>query len=445
MRAIAAAEGPLVPGLYARAVAFLASIKGTRFRLLMASSGISTALIIVTASAGGHSNEFADALKALAGRPAPVATPVAATPSAPLPSGGGGRVSAASASSPSAVPASITPSDNGDDTKTPTTTKPKQGRVKHVWVISLASPGYDASFGAATKMPYLSGALRPQGELLENYSLLSSAALPNYIAMTSGQPPNAATRSECSTYSDFGANLAPAGNGVVPGDKCIYPTTIASISDQVTSAGLSWRAYMEDMAKPCQRPAPDGADDTAVAASGYVTRHNPFAYYHSGLDVGDCTANDVPLTQLTPDLAKGASATNFSLISPNLCHDGLEGPPCASGDAGGPATTDAFLATVVPQIVNSAAYKADGLIVITFGETFPKDPSDTARVGTLLMSKFLTPGSTRSEAFNPYSLLRSLQDVFGAKHYALANSSALSFGPEVLGPAKKAKKKNKKK
>ena len=433
-------------GVYGRTVAFLASIKGTRFRALMASSGISTALIIVTATAGGHSSEFTDALKGLAGA-APAPTPVASTPSTPVAStgGGGGGAAPAPIVTPAAVPASTTPTGGGGggDTTPPVKTPPK--RVKHVWVISLASPGYDASFGAATKMPYLSGTLRPQGELLENYSLLSSSALPNYIAMTSGQPPNAATRGECSTATDFGANLKPASDGVVAGDGCIYPGTIAAISDQVSSVGLTWHAYMEDMAKPCDRPQPDAADPTATATSGYVTRHNPFTYYHSGLDVGDCTANDLPMTQLAPDLAKGTSEPNFSFISPNLCHDGIEGPPCASGDAGGPATTDAFLQTLIPQIQASAAYKADGLIVITFGETFPKDPSDTARVGALLLSKFLTPGATRSEAFNPYSLLRSLQDVFGTKHYAMANSTTLSFAPEVLGPATKAKKKKKQK
>ncbi|MDX6616417.1 MAG: hypothetical protein QOD60_1508 [Solirubrobacterales bacterium] len=428
---------------YGRTVAFLASIKGTRFRALMASSGISTALIIVTATAGGHSNEFTDALKALAGA-APAATPVATPVSTPAPTtGGGGGASPAPRIAPSAVPASTTPSAGGGDTTPAPKTKPK--RVKHVWVISLASPGYDASFGTATKMPYLSGALRPQGELLDNYSLLSSSALPNYIAMTSGQPPNAATRGECSTYTSFPAGLKPGADGVVAGDACIYPDTTPTVTDGIDSAGLTWRAYMEDMAQPCQRPAPGAADDTAPATTGYVTRHNPFAYYDSGIQVGDCTSYDLPLTRLTPDLSKTTSTPNFSFISPNLCHDGVEGPPCASGDPGGPASSDAFLQTLIPQIQASAAYEADGLIVITFGETFPKDPSDTAQVGTLLLSKFLTPGATRSDAFNPYSLLRSLQDIFGTKHYAMANSTTLSFAPEVLGPAAKAKKKKRKK
>jgi hypothetical protein len=429
--------------LFRDCVAFLAGIRGNKFRFLAVSSVASTALIMATAFGSGHSDKLISALNTLASAPVDaVASDSTPAPAAPVvqsqPSGGG-----ATDFAPAAVQASTgtgdTSSGGGQTKKPATTTKPTLGRVKHVFVISLASPGYDASFGTASKMPYLSS-LRSQGELLDGYSLVSSSALPNYIAMTSGQPPNTATKGECSTYSEFATGVKPGADGVVPGDACIYPVTTPSIADQISSAGLVWHAYMEDMAKPCDRPAPGATDPTATATSGYVTRHNPFAYYHSALDVGDCTANDLPLSRLSTDLGKATTTANYNFIAPNLCHGGVE-VPCASGDPGGPATSDTWLSTIVPQIVSSPAYQADGLIIVTFGETAPKDPADGARVGTLLLSKFLTPGATRSEAFDPYALLRSLQDIFKTKHYAKANSTTLSFAPEVLGPAVKAKKK----
>jgi hypothetical protein len=437
-------------GFYRSSVAFLADIRGNKLRFLTASSVASTALIIATAFGSGHGDKLMSALKQLASAPLPAAAPepaaapVSLAPAA-APSGGGGV-----GVSPVAAPASsaVGGDSGGGKSQAPAAAKPALGRVKHVFVISLASPGYDASFGGASKMPYLSS-LRGQGELLENYSLVSSSALPNYIAMTSGQPPNAATRGECSTNADFPTAAKPGSDGVVAGDACVYPVTTPSIADQIASAGLVWHAYLEDMAKPCDRPPPGAADPTATAKSGYVTRHNPFAYYHSLIDVGDCTANDLPLTQLPTDLGKATSTPNFAFVAPNLCHGGVE-VPCAGGEAGGPAGSDAWLATIVPQIVSSPAYRADGLIAITFGETVPKDAADSARVGTLLLSPFLTGGATRSEPFDPYSLLRSVQDVFKVKHYARANSTTLSFAPEVLGPAPKAKqpkakKKSKKK
>ena len=43
-----------------------------------------------------------------------------------------------------------------------------------MFVISLSSPGYEQTFGELAEMPYLSQTLRPQGELLSDYSLLTA-------------------------------------------------------------------------------------------------------------------------------------------------------------------------------------------------------------------------------------------------------------------------------
>ena len=42
-----------------------------------------------------------------------------------------------------------------------------------MFVISLSSPGYDQTFGEQSLMPYLNETLRPEGELLSEYSLLT--------------------------------------------------------------------------------------------------------------------------------------------------------------------------------------------------------------------------------------------------------------------------------
>jgi hypothetical protein len=432
---------------YANTVAFLASIRGNRLRFLAVSSVASTALIVTTAFGGGHSDGLLAALKAAATAPVAAVTPSSSTP-APTPSAGNSGGAVKSSTAGSFTPTPVSNSDGGDDdeTTTPAATTPTLGRVKHVFVVSLASPGYDNSFGATPQMPYLSS-LRAQGELLENYSLLSSAGLPNYIAMTSGQPPNAATATECATATDYPPAAKPGSDGVVAGDGCVYPIALPSVADQVGSARLKWHAYLEDMAKTCDHPVPGSADPTATATSGYVTRHNPFAYYHVLLETGDCSTNDVPLTSLTGDLAKASATSNYSFISPNLCHGGWE-IPCATGDAGGAATSDAWLQTIIPQIMNSPAYKADGLIVVTFGQVATKAgdpaPPENARVGTLLISKFLKAGGTRTEAFDPYALLRSTQEILSLDKLGKAKAAGPTFAPEVLGPAKKAKKKSKK-
>ena len=139
------------------------SVTATRFRLIMASSSMATALIVgSTLASGGDSglaSQLRAALAALGGNqssaPATPTRPAAAPAAAPAKSTGP-TITAPSipVSTPTPLPAAA---------KTPKTKTPKAGRVKHVFVITLSSPGYDDAFGANSKMPYLANQLRPQG------------------------------------------------------------------------------------------------------------------------------------------------------------------------------------------------------------------------------------------------------------------------------------------
>jgi hypothetical protein len=285
------------------------------------------------------------------------------------------------------------------------------GPIQHVFLISLASPGYEAAFGSTSQMPYLSGTLRSQGVLLTNYSLLDAAALPNGIAAVSGQSPTAATRENCPTYAEL-----VAGNG------CIYPVETLTLADQFVGAQLRWHGYFEGMAdaagKPdnCVHPEPEAAN--TPTASGYAAQLNPFVFFHSLLDLGDCDENDVPLDKLAGDLKKVEKTANFSYVSPSLCNAGFRGN-CPEGAPDGAAAADAFLAKVVPEILASPAYKQDGLLIVSFGAADPAPPTDPAaapadprKVGGLLLSPLLTPGGTDGAAYDPYSLLRSIEELF---------------------------------
>lgn len=61
------------------------------------------------------------------------------------------------------------------------------------------------------------------------------------------------------------------------------------------ATGLAWRGYMEDMGTPCRHPAVGAVDDTQKAKVGdqYVTRRNPFMYFHSVIDDPVYCANHV--------------------------------------------------------------------------------------------------------------------------------------------------------
>jgi hypothetical protein len=186
-------------------------------------------------------------------------------------------------------------------------------------------------------------------------------------------------------------------------------------------------------AKSCRHPAFGASDDTAQgrAGDGYATRHDPFVYFHSLLDLGDCMTNDLPLDQLPTDLQTAAATPNFSFIAPNLCHGGFE-QTCADGSPGGLAAADAFLAEWIPKILDSPAFRADGLLVVLFGAQPGADPADT-RTGALLVSQYATAGASSADAYDPYALLRSFEDVFGLGHLAGAGAAGVgSFVPKLV-------------
>jgi phosphatidylinositol-3-phosphatase len=431
------------------AVAAASSLPGTRFNLLVASSLVATAAIVASGLTGASDH---GALAALLGqRPAETAagaSPAAKSPSASAESSGASAVPESAPALPSAPLASAEPSavpsepaPPAKQPAPPAESLPEAGRIKHVFVISLASSGHDAAFGATPQMPYLAGTLRPEGELLSGYSLLDDAAVPNQIAAISGQPPNAQTEQNCPAFSDFPASASLDSKGVVEGDGCLYPVEALTLADQLTAGRFKWRGYMEGMVdgagKPdnCVHPESDGTDEPPPG--GYATRSNPFVYFHSLLDLGDCALNDVPLDQLSADLRKIDSTPNYALVSPNLCNAGATGQ-CPAGSPDGAASADAFLAQWVPKILDSPAYEKDGLLVVTFGELNVADPTAaptvSPKVGALLLSRFVSPGATDSAPYDPYSLLRTIEDLFGLDHLGLADGAKVkSLAPGLLG------------
>jgi hypothetical protein len=325
--------------------------------------------------------------------------------------------------------------------------------IKHVFVVVLENKDYAQTFGASSQIPYLAKTLTSQGELLTDYYGIGHESLDNYIAMVSGQAPAIATQADCQFYMDLLPGFM-GSDGQAVGQGCVYPQAVKTVADQLAAKGLTWRGYMEDMASNCQRPAQNSVDQTqsATAASQYAARHNPFVYFHSLIDSGACAANDVPLGQLDTDLASAATTPTFAFITPDLCHDAHDSS-CADGGPGGLPAADSFLQTLVPKITGSPAWSQGSLLIVTFDEADSGDASSCCgevpgpnspnpggttqgngggRVGAVLLSRFVKPGSVNATPYNHYSLLRSIENIFGLDHLGFAAKSDLeAFGPDV--------------
>lgn len=370
------------------------------------------------------------------------------------------------------------------------TVSPRQ--VGHIFIIVLENKGYEQTFGSNSPAPYLAKTLPAQGALLTNFYGIGHNSLTNYIALISGQGPNTATQADCPFYSDFQASAPQLDSrGQAAGIGCVYPAFVPTIAGELSTKGLQWKGYMEDMGKDpareestCGRPVVNqaGADQTqsANATDAYAARHNPFVYFHAIVDdEATCKRQVGSLDALTEDLKSMSSTPHYSFISPNLCNDAHD-TNCANGDPGGLVSADAFLKKWVPVITASPAYKNDGLLMVIFDEADISDPTDTSgaaaccnqptgpntlfstlnalglplnslpdsvitagmpgifgpgggRTGAVFLSPFIKPGTVSETPYNHYSLLKSVSQLFGVKPLGYANQVDLVvFGKDIF-------------
>ncbi len=127
------------------------------------------------------------------------------------------------------------------------------------------------------------------------------------------------------------------------------------------------------------------------AETQYDTRHNPFIYFHSLLDLGGCANNDVTLDELPRDLGSLKRTPGYAFIAPGVCADAAIAT-CPDGKGVGVTREDAFLK---------------------------------------LLSRFAARGKVISTTYDPYSLLRAVEDLFGFTPLAHA-AKGKSFVAEAL-------------
>jgi len=228
------------------------------------------------------------------------------------------------------------------------------GAIKHVWLIILENKSYDETFTGLNQNSYLWQTLPQQGALLTNYYGTGHFSMDNYISLVSGQSPSYATQDDCSTTANMTNNnsgivttgtvgtgtdtdgtgdssgtytTAPdptaAANGnygqlVVHGgvdaalanNGCVFPTDVTTLFNQYNAAGVSWKAYAQDLG---------GAQP--VGATTYVTGSKPgVTDTVPGRDDGACgypgssTAN--PVSNPTNLVAPTGDVTSYTGAQP---------------------------------------------------------------------------------------------------------------------------------
>ena len=225
------------------------------------------------------------------------------------------------------------------------------GVARHVFLIVMENHSPQEALAG----PFTASLATKYG-VANNYRAITHPSVPNYLALTSG-----------STW------------GVT--DDSYHSLPKQDLGTQLTSAGVTWRAYMEGL----------GDGGCLNSPVPYDPGHNPFAFYG-----GACPPNVVPFTALAGDLA--GNTPRFSWITPDRCHDTHECPV---------VTGDDWLKQTVGQITQSSAWKHSGVLFVTWDED---DGSASNQVLTLVLTPSLGHRAS-SSSYDHYSLLATIEDI----------------------------------
>jgi phosphatidylinositol-3-phosphatase len=324
--------------------------------------------------------------------------------------------------------------------------------IKHVWTIVLENQeGAEWQLLGKRYAPYLATTLISDGALAENYYGVGHDSLDNYIAMVSGQPPTKDTKADCTMADPPELPTKAGADNIAQGAGCVYPANFLTVADQLAGAGDTWRAYEEGIPSPC----------SLLSGSGeYARKHNPFVFFMSLRDDGQCAANDVSLNQLKTDLQTVTTTPNYSYITPDLCDDAHtacgtsnQNPLQQEIDELGQANT--FLKKWVPRILASPAFKLNGLLSIVWDEgvtpesccgEVERDPDGSTagsqegiggagggQTGAIFISPFIKPGTRSSRPYNHYSYLKTIENLFGLSYLGYANGpKAAPLGADIF-------------
>ena len=270
----------------------------------------------------------------------------------------------------------------------------------HLIVVVEENHSIGQIIGSA-QAPFLNR-LATQGVLLTSYFAITHPSLPNYLAMISGDTQG--ITSDCG-----GCNLdAP------------------NLADQLQSAGISWKAYMEDLPSPCSDAHRNGA---------YAKKHDPFMYFASVRDHPDRCAKVVPFDQFGADLQAG-TLPRFVFVTPNQDHD-MHGE--GGDDAALIGTADRWLERLYGKLVSSPAWREDTRLVVTWDEGAGADGrtgccgglATGGHVATIIVGPHLKPSRDHA-TYTHYSLLRSIEARFGLPYLDHANDPSTTI-PALAG------------
>jgi alpha-D-xyloside xylohydrolase len=273
--------------------------------------------------------------------------------------------------------------------------------TSHVFVILMENHTWSSIKGNANA-PYINNTVLPMASYCDQY--YTPAGLhpsePNYLWLEAG--------------SNFGItnDNPPSSN---------HQSSSAHFVTQLNSAGISWKAYQEDI---------DGiscptTDSSAGSGLHYAVRHNPFVFFDDVVNsvTQSCVSVVRPFSELATDLANN-NVAHYNFITPNTCDDMHDSCAPTSNPV---KQGDNWLATNLPVILSSNAYQNNGLVIITFDEG--DNSSSDGPIGCIVLSPFAKGGGYHGGIrYTHGSTLRTLQKIFGTGPFLGAAGTGTDLG-----------------
>ncbi|MCA9727709.1 MAG: T9SS type A sorting domain-containing protein [Candidatus Eisenbacteria bacterium] len=237
----------------------------------------------------------------------------------------------------------------------------------HILVVIMENHSYDQVRTA----PYTAGLIAANSVCSESYGV-THPSQPNYLALWSG-----------GTQGVVNDACPPPGS----------PYVTANLGQACEAAGVSWRAYSEDL--------PSAGYTGCTAAGGlYVRKHAPWVNF-SNLD----HTRERPYTDLATDIANG-TLPRLGFVVPNQCNNTHDCPV---------ATGDTWLANNLPQMIEGVG--PDGFVVLTWDED---NSASGNHILTVFAGSAVIAGADHTGHVDHYTVLRTICDALEIPAFGLA-------------------------
>ncbi|MGH3374205.1 MAG: alkaline phosphatase family protein [Actinoallomurus sp.] len=240
----------------------------------------------------------------------------------------------------------------------------------HVVVAVMENHAYDQIIGSSSA-PYINS-LKSGGAVLTSSLAITHPSQPNYFTLFSG-----------------------ATQGITD-DSCFTPgfSSAPNLASELADAGKSWASYNESL--PSQ-------GSTTCSSGDYAQKHNPW-FGFSNVP----TSSGMTFDQFPSDFS---TLPQVSFVTPNLCSDMHD---CSV------STGDTWLQDHLGAYA-TWAQTHNSVLIVTFDED---NHLAGNRIATVLYGQPVTPGSSSGAQYDHYSVLRTIEDMYGTAHAGNAASAS---------------------